>query len=129
MTISLYTGTVPALTQTQPEFDANTQDFIDYIAALAPELNDYASTINNESTNATSTSSVAIGTGSKSFTTQTNKGYFVGMALKIVVTADVTKYMIGAVTAYNSSTGALTVNVTSTNGSGTFSAWSISFTV
>jgi hypothetical protein len=105
------------------------QDFIDYIASLGPELNEFAAQINNQSTNATSASAVSIGIGSKTFVTQTDKGSFVGMALNIAVTADVTQFMVGLVTSYNPTTGDLTVNVTQVNGSGTYNAWSISFTV
>jgi hypothetical protein len=48
------------------------------------------------------------------------------MTLRIASTASPTNFMTGEVTAYNSSTGALTVNVTNTSGSGTLAAWTIS---
>jgi hypothetical protein len=74
-------------------------------------------------TNGTSTTSVAIGTGSKSFTTQTNLGYLVGMTLRLAF--DSTNYMTGDVTSYNTGSGALVVNVTSIVGSGTRTSWVI----
>jgi len=74
-------------------------------------------------TNGTSTTSVAIGTGSKSFTTQTNLGYLVGMTLRLAF--DSTNYMTGDVTSYNTGSGALVVNVTSVVGSGTRTSWTI----
>jgi hypothetical protein len=74
----------------------------------------------------TATDSVAIATGSKSFTTQTAKNFAVGAWATIASAADVTNFMFGQVTAYNSGTGALTVNVTSVGGSGTHSDWTIS---
>jgi len=74
-------------------------------------------------TNGTSTTSVAIGTGSKSFTTQTNLGYLVGMTLRLAF--DSTNYMTGDVTSYNTGSGALVVNVTSVVGSGTRTSWVI----
>ena len=78
-------------------------------------------------TNATSTTSVSIGLGSKSFTIQTGKSYVVGMTMKIAVTASPTTWMVGDITAYNSGTGALTVNVTYVSGvAGTYAAWTMS---
>lgn len=74
----------------------------------------------------TSTTSNTIGTGSKSFTTQTAKFFDVGNWLLIVSDANPsTNWMHGQVTAYNSGTGALTVNVSSTGGSGTMTDWTI----
>lgn len=77
-------------------------------------------------TSATSTTSVTIGTGSKAFTIQTGKSLVVGMSVKVAETATPTNWMFGDITAYNSGTGALTVNVTKTNGSGTIAAWTVS---
>lgn len=74
----------------------------------------------------TSTTSVTIGTGSKSFTTQANEQYTAGIFMTISSQADVSNKMFGEVTAYNSTTGALTINVTQTWGSGTFADWNVS---
>lgn len=73
----------------------------------------------------TSTDSLSVTTGSKSFTTNTNLQFVAGSQVTITATADLSKYMSGQVTAYTQSTGAITVNVGSVNGSGTFSSWSI----
>jgi microcystin-dependent protein len=124
MTVPVYSGTVPNPVQSQPDFDTNTQEFLDYVASLAPALNDFAATINSSDTTSTSTTSVAIGTGSKSFTVQTGKSYVLGMSLKIANTA--TNYMVGDVISYNSGTGALVVNVVATSGTGTYSSWTLS---
>lgn len=92
-------------------------------AAAASAVDAAASATSLQGTSATS---VAIGTGSKSFTTQTDKAFNVGVWLNIRSGANPTlNYMIGQVTAYNSGTGALTVNVTQTSGSGTFADWTI----
>jgi hypothetical protein len=85
-----------------------------------------ASALNAPGTNATSTSSVAIGSGSKSFTIQTGKAYVIGQTLNVASTANPANFMAGQITAYNSGTGALTVNVTQTGGSGTIADWTIS---
>lgn len=85
-----------------------------------------ASAVTGASTSATSTTSLALGLGAKSLTIQTGKNIVIGMTVKIAVTADGTTWMAGDVTAYNSGTGALDVNVTLTNGSGTYAAWTVS---
>jgi hypothetical protein len=123
MTVPVYSGTVPNPVQSQPEFDTNTQEFIDYMAALAPALNDFAETINSTDTTSTSTTSVSIGTGTKNFTVETGKSYFLGMSLKIANTA--TNYMVGDVISYDTGTGALSVNVVAISGTGTYSSWTI----
>lgn len=73
----------------------------------------------------TSTTSTTIGTGSKSFTASTGKQWAVGQYVYLARSAAPTTYMAGQVTAYNSGTGALTVDVSATNGSGTYTDWVI----
>jgi hypothetical protein len=76
----------------------------------------------------TSTTSVAIGTGAKSFTTQPGLQFFPGGNLIIASNASALNYMTGTVTSYNVSSGALVMNIVSTGGSGTFADWNISIT-
>jgi len=71
----------------------------------------------------TSSTSVAIATGSKAFTTQASKFFTVGNFLLIASDADEANYMHGQVTAYSGTS--LTVNVIDTGGSGTFTDWVI----
>lgn len=123
-TISLYTGDVPALNQSQPTFDTNTQDFIDYIATLAPEINTFAGLLNAISTTDTSATSNTVGTGSKTFTVSAGKTFFIGMSLTIANTAAPTNRMFAVVTGYSGTT--LQVTSQAFEGSGTFAAWSIS---
>lgn len=73
----------------------------------------------------TSSSSVAIGTGSKSFTTAKFYTWAVGMWVTITSAANPANYMFGQVTAYTAATGALVVDVDSVGGSGTLSDWTI----
>lgn len=75
--------------------------------------------------NSTSTTSLTIGTGSKTLTVQTGKLYQLGQFVTVASSAAPANYMYGQVTAYNSGTGSFTVNVTSTGGSGTIVSWSI----
>ena len=77
-------------------------------------------------TAATSTTSLTLSTGSKTLTIQAGKSLVVGMSVKIAHTADPVIWLHGDITAYNSSTGVLTVQVGVSNGSGTYSAWTVS---
>lgn len=75
----------------------------------------------------TSSTSFAIGTGSKAFTVDADLDYVAGDWVSIVSRANPTvDYMIGQVTAYTGTT--LTVNVTVTGGSGTKTDWDINLT-
>lgn len=92
--------------------------FVDDANALEQSLQLVATT-------GTSASSLTIGTGSRTLTTQGGKAWSVGSFVYIASAASVSNIMAGQVTAYNTSTGALTVNVQSTAGAGTFASWVI----
>jgi len=85
-----------------------------------------ASALAAPGTTGTSTTSATIATGSVTITIQASKTIVVGSSFKIASTASPSNWMHGDVTAYNSSTGALTVNATRIQGSGTFAAWTAS---
>lgn len=85
-----------------------------------------ASAVNAPGTNATSTTSLAIATGSKTFTIQTGKAYVVGQTLVAASAADPAFYMTGQVTAHNSGTGSLTLLVSQIGTAGTRADWVIS---
>ena len=74
----------------------------------------------------TSTTSLAIGTGSKTFTTQTGEQYTSGIFMTAVSAANGANFMFGQVTSYSGST--LVMNVTQFGGSGTFADWNLSLT-
>ena len=90
-----------------------------------------ASALNAPGTNATSTTSLTIGTGTKTLTIQTGKAYVAGQTLVIASTASPSNQMTGIVDSYTSGSGSLVVVVPSgaTSGSGTFSAWTVSMGV
>ena len=75
--------------------------------------------------NDTSVTSLLIGTGAKTLTVSTGKSFTIGQFVTIANTPTPANYMFGQITAYNSGTGVLTVNVTSIGGAGTFTAWTI----
>lgn len=84
-----------------------------------------ASAITAPGTNATSATSMTVGTGSKAFTlAQTGKNFVVGQWVMVNDSATpTTNWMIGAITAFTTGTGAITVNVTTSSGSLTGSSW------
>lgn len=71
----------------------------------------------------TSTSSLTIGTGSKTFTTQSGKSVSVGDWMLATSNADTSNFMIGQITAYSGTS--MTLNVTQSGGSGTHADWTI----
>lgn len=96
------------------------------IAAAQVAVDAASSTLGAASTQATSTTSLAIGTGSKALTVQTGKNFLIGMPVRIAYSE--TAYMDGEVSAYTSGTGALTVLVASVAGSGTYADWDVFLT-
>ncbi|MDP3854655.1 hypothetical protein [Phenylobacterium sp.] len=106
-----------------------TQTGLDLIASAASQSAASASAltaINAPGTSATSTTSLLIGVGAKSLTIQTAKAFAVGQTVVIARTSDPTTQMLGVITAHNSGSGALTVEVASVQGAGTYAEWTIS---
>lgn len=102
--------------------------------------------LNAPGTQATTTAMLAISQGSKSFTlAQTGKNFVFGQYVALVSTSDPSlalsfvdnlyavddttstapNWMMGQITAFNSGTGAMTVNVTHTGGAGTMASWTV----
>lgn len=125
--------TPPSRSDTEADFDTRADAFLGAFPTLVSEINtvigQIPTVVNGIDYNGTSTTSVAIGTGSKSFTTQTGKNFQIGQSVRVAYTTTPTNYMDGQITAYNTSTGALTVNVASVGGAGTYAAWTISLAV
>jgi hypothetical protein len=90
--------------------------------------------INNNPTPAkvgTDSTSVTIGTGSKTFSNNSSTGFSFSAGstnyVHVWETSDFTKQMFGYVTAANGPGKTFTLNVLFTTGSGTFSDWSVGF--
>jgi hypothetical protein len=94
-------------------------------ASAATATTAASTAINGPGTTATSTSDVLVGTGSKSFTlAQTGKAFTVGQWVYLADAASPsTRWVHGTITAFNSGTGALTVNVVRTAGASNCANW------
>lgn len=72
---------------------------------------------------ATSTSSVTIGTGSKTFATQTGKQFTPGAWVIAIDQASTANWLTGTITSY--AAGSLVIDAVATGGSGTIAAWTL----
>lgn len=74
----------------------------------------------------TSTTSLTIGTGSKTLTVGTGLSWVAGRVATIRNGTYTTRFMTGSVTSYDSTTGVMVVNVTTVGtGTGTFASWNV----
>jgi hypothetical protein len=73
----------------------------------------------------TSTTSLTIGTGSKSLTTQTGLAYSPGQTVRLIYTSNSGFWLEGIISSYDSGTGAMVFNASLYQGSGTFAAWNV----
>lgn len=115
-------------TITDTSFSAGQTDYVAELNELVADVNANAlavADLTGSLLTASSTTSLTIGTGSKSLTIETGRAFGVGQRLRIAYTTSPTNYMIGPVTSYNSSTGALVINVDTPGGSGTQAVWSV----
>lgn len=96
------------------------------VAAIQVGVNAATTAVNAPGTSGTSATSLTIGLGTKTFNTQAGKNWVVGQPVVVAMTAAPTNWMAGPITAYDSGTGAMTVQTSAVNGSGTAAAWSIS---
>ncbi len=86
-----------------------------------------ASALNAPGTNATSATNMTVGVGAKAFVlAQPGKSFVVGQWVSISDSAaPATNWMLGAITAFNAGTGAITVDIASADGSITGTSWVI----
>jgi hypothetical protein len=118
----------PPSTLDPENFASEMDDFLAALPTFVDELNSFASTA-VLAVSATSTSSVVLGTGLKTFTVQTGKGFLPGMDLVAAYTVTPTIRMLAVVYTYNSATGELVLDVYDEVGAaGTYADWTFSIT-
>lgn len=117
---------VPALAQVVAVAGNTVTKATEAAASAAASAASATTALNAPGTQATSVTSLAVGIGSRSLTlAESNKAFVVGQFVQIVSTASTANWMVGAITAFTPGTGAMTVNVTNTGGTGTIAAWTI----
>ena len=117
---------VPALSQTVAVAANTVTQATNAAASAVSAANSAAAAAVAVGTTSTSTTSNSVSIASKTFTTQAGKAYVIGMYVVVASTGTPANTMFGNITAYNSGTGSLTVNVIQITGSGTNTDWSIS---
>lgn len=117
----------PPSTNDPANFAVKADALLAALPTFVAETNATAAAMNLNSTTDTSVSSVAIGTGTKSFTVSTGKSFQPGMYLILADSAaPSTNSIFAQITSYNTGTGALVVEGLTVRGSGTKSSWVIS---
>ncbi len=117
----------PSRSSSPSTFATDADTFFNAFPTLVTEINAATAAIPNTvlgiDFTGTSSTSITIGTGSKTFTTQSGKNWYVGQAVRIASTSTPSNYMDGQVTSYSSTS--LVVNVTAVGGAGTIASWTI----
>lgn len=118
--MALTTPSVIPKPKLEAAFDAEITSFMAWAATLPDQVN----TLSYTAISATSTTSIAIGTGSKTITLVTDVPFTVGMI--VMCWNAKTAWMLGRVTSYTSGTKALIFTVIDKQGTGTLASWTIS---
>lgn len=115
----------PSVTDPVATFNSKAFAWTAALPAFVTEANALAVAMNLNSTTDTSSSSVLIGSGAKTFTVTAGKSFQPGMYLIIADSAaPSTNSMFGQITSYSGTT--LIMDILSVRGSGTKTAWTIS---
>lgn len=113
---------VPSRATGQDTFSEDAEVFWGQLPTFVTEVNSFITSLNGSWTSS-SVTSLLVGTGSKTLTVGTGLGFQVGMPIRLAFSDTV--YMTGDVASYNSVTGELICNITSSTGSGTYALWSV----
>ncbi|MCB5187389.1 hypothetical protein LG200_05140 [Methylobacillus caricis] len=118
---------VPQSNLPPAEFDSRTDAFLKWQAEqLVPGLNEFITQLNNFATSGTSIAEQEIGIGPKAMLVEPDKGFLLGMTIKAAAKSAPVNWMLGDITSYNVTTGAMTFAVKQIQGGGTYSNWVIS---
>jgi hypothetical protein len=122
MTNPFYTATGAPVQESRGTSPAVRNEF----ALLQTAMDGVFAAIDIGAASGTSTTSLLVGTGSKSFTIQAGRAFSPGQSVVLAYNVTPTTQMTGTITSYNRTTGAVVMNVTGTNGSGTYADWTLS---
>ena len=124
---SNYADIADAFTAALPGWGTAINTFGNWMQAQADLITSgFTAAIAAPGTSGTSVTALRITAGSCTLTTQTGKDWVVGMTMIIAATAAPTNRMIGVITAYDSETGSLVVEVAIVEGTGTYDSWTVS---
>ncbi len=116
----------PAPSRDRPnEFSPEMDAFLASMQGFADDANALEQSMQLVATTGTSSTVLTVGVGSKALVTQAGKAWATGAWVYIFAAAAVSNYMVGRVTSYDTETGALVVNVSAIDGSGSHSSWII----
>ncbi len=107
------------------EFSGEMDVFLAALPGFVDDANALEQSLQLVATTGTSATTLTVGVGSKSLTTQPGKAWATGAWVYVFAAAAVSNYMVGRVTSYDVETGALVVNVSAIDGSGSHSSWII----
>ena len=100
--------------------------FVRQLKASIPQINAVIAAFNFNATNSTSTTSLAIGYGTKNLNVGAGKSYDKGMAIACAYSTDPSKWMRGEVLSYDSGTGDLSFDSRYISSvTGTYATWVI----
>ena len=116
----------PAPSRDRPnEFSGEMDAFLASMQGFADDANALEQSLQLVATTGTSTTALTVGVGSKALTTQAGKAWATGTWVYVFAADAVSNYMVGRVTSYDAVTGALVLNVSAIDGSGSHSSWII----
>jgi hypothetical protein len=122
--------TPPSRSDTSDVFVTRADAFLGALPGFADDLNNLGEqiVIANAAANynSSSTTSLAIGTGSKTLNVDSGKLYTIGQYIIAASASGPSNYISGQVTAYDPITGQLDIDVTVIGGAGTKSDWDVS---
>jgi hypothetical protein len=125
MTITVTFDVPDASTDTSAEVESKCTQIYNSLNTWTAEANAMAIAQNFNATNSTSVTTWTVANyGSQAFVIEAGKSYVVGMTVKVASTVSGQNWGLGDVTA--ASSGSITIQFRVKNGTGTFSAWTIS---
>lgn len=108
---------------------ATFSDRADALLAALPAWTDAANALEQSlqlvATTGTSTTTLTVGAGSQSLVASTGRAWVVGAYVYLVSSTSLADRMVGQITAYDSATGALDVDVQTVAGTGSHASWII----
>lgn len=113
---------VPSRATGQDTFSADVETFWGQLPTFVSEVNAFGAGLSSQITTS-STTSLLVGTGSKTLTVGTGLGFQIGYPVRIAYSDSI--HMTGTVTSYNPATGELICNIATVSGSGTYAMWAV----